>query len=422
MPSSKLNSTKNLYFIPNSNKELTINFTFANKQHNMNFLGRFFLLTTTILLFSQCSKDTSETVSEQKITSNLQQEEEQVLVANLLELSRENTAITGSERDFILELRVMAHDVDGYFEGVDPTSSLETQYEKIRANMYARVKEAEARAMVFYNGSEAKSILAKNSYVLMSYDALQQYAPEFYWTQLGIFAANEVRSGIVLAYILKHLMLKNDMNIKIDQLVGVDVDNLMMEATRILMGGQTEVFSDIGALALVNRLHGPEVMSQQTWLTEEAQRGYELQIQAEQALRAGQTQQYKDLQTTAAIEFGAHEQIYILQKLWDKDLMVQFSVVNEWLMGISKGKLSVFGNIFVGTNKYGEMLFGHTIPLPMHAANLTQGVDRVEIARNGFQTLNKLRKELYWEKWIKSSQAKIGNQNGVYHVRNLKLD
>jgi hypothetical protein len=40
----------------------------------------------------------------------------------------------------------------------------------------------------------------------MSYDALQRKYPEFMWTQLGIFAANEVRSGLVMALMARDVL------------------------------------------------------------------------------------------------------------------------------------------------------------------------------------------------------------------------
>jgi hypothetical protein len=387
----------------------------------MTFLTRTLLSACMLLLFSQCAKDAPPSTSSNIITSNLSVSQQNELLARLTGHLSDTSVLEAGDRAFLNSIKVMANSIDDLYAGVNPSSSLEEQYQQIRANMYARVSAVADAAMHHYNGSKGNTILAKNSYVLMGYDALQRYAPEFWWTQLGIFAANEVRAGVVLAYLLNHVLTDMQIDLVIHEMTGLDVPATMFEATEILLGGQEEVFSDIGALALMNKLHGPEIMSSQTWLTEEAQRGYAIQIEAEKALANRQFQQYKDLQTTAAIEFGAHEQIYILQKLWDKSLMAEFSKINEWLMGISKGQLSVFGAIFIGTNKYGEMLLGYTIPLPKHATDLTKGIDRVEIARNGFETLNRIRKQPYWENWIKRSQARLGGQYGVYHVRGLNL-
>jgi hypothetical protein len=387
----------------------------------MTNLRQSLILFCAILLFTQCTKDHhAETIIEQ-YTTNLTQAEEAEILTRISQGMSDTSELAAIDRQFINGLKVMANDIEALYEGVDPNTSLETQYHKIRANMYNRVAAVALSAMQHYNGSKGHTILAKNSYVLMGYDALQRHAPEFWWTQLGIFAANEVRSGVVLSYLLNHILQEMKLDLIIHQLTGLDVPSTMMEATEILLGGQEEVFSDIGALALMNRLHGPEIMQKQTWLTAEAQRGYAIQADAEAALSARQIQRYKDLQTAAAIEFGAHEQIYILQKLWDKPLMVEFSKINQWLMGVSNNKFSAFGAIFIGTNKYGEALLGHTIPLPGHTSDLTIGVDRVEIARNGFETLNRLRKQAYWDLWIKYSQSRLGNQQGVYHAKGLNL-
>jgi hypothetical protein len=387
----------------------------------MTIFARSILMASVLLIFSQCSKDVPPSTSSEIITSNLSSSQQNELLARLTGYLSDTSAIAATDREFLNSIKVMANSIDDLYADVDPTASLEEQYHQIRTNMYSRVSAVADAAMNHYNGSKGHTILAKNSYVLMGYDALQRHAPEFWWTQLGIFAANEVRAGVVLAYLLNHVLTEMQIDLVIHEMTGLDVPATMFEATEILLGGQEEVFSDIGALALMNKLHGPEIMSRQTWLTEEAQRGYAIQIEAEKALSNRQFQRYKDMQTTAAIEFGAHEQIYILQKLWDKSLMVEFSKINEWLMSISNGQLSVFGAIFIGTNKYGEMLLGHTIPLPKHATDLTKGIDRVEIARNGFETLNRLRRQPYWESWIKRSQARLGGQYGVYHVRGLNL-
>jgi len=387
----------------------------------MTFSARLILMASVLLLFTRCSKDAPPVAAPNIISSNLSVSEQNEILSRVTGHLSDTAVLATADRVFLNSIHEVANNIDDLYIGVDASTSLEVQYHQIRANMYARVAGVADAAIQHYNGSKGHAILAKNSYVLMGYDALQRYAPEFWWTQLGIFAANEVRAGVVLAYLLNHVLTDMQIDLVIHEMTGLDVPATMFEATEILLGGQEEVFSDIGALALMNKLHGPEIMSQQTWLTEEAQRGYSIQIEAEKALANRQFQRYKDLQTTAAIEFGAHEQIYILQKLWDKSLMVEFSKINEWLMGISNGQLSVFGAIFIGTNKYGEMLLGHTIPLPRHATDLTKGVDRVEIARNGFETLNRLRRQPYWENWIKRSQARLGGQYGVYHVRGLNL-
>lgn len=379
------------------------------------------LFVLSLFLLPACDKnEVHETLSPSQ-SDNISEEQSEELVRRVGQYLSDTSVQLVHDKEFLQTLRVLANDVDGLYDGVQPSATIEEQYNVIRSNMHARIQGVAASAMEYYHGSKGMAILAKNSYVLMGYDALQRYEPTFWWTQLGIFAANEVRSGVVLAYVLDNVLRDMKLDVVIGDMMNMDIPATLFESTDILLQGQAEVFADIGALALMNRLHGPEIMRQQTWLTLEAQKGYAIQVDAEKALANQQMSLYKDLQTAAAIEFGAHEQIYILQKLWDKPLMVEFSNINEWMMDISKGKLSFFGAIFIGTNKYAEMMFGHTIPLPVHASDLTSGVARVEIARNGFNTLNKLRKQPYWENWIKKSQAKLGHQQGVYHARNLDI-
>jgi hypothetical protein len=48
--------------------------------------------------------------------------------------------------------------------------------------------------------------------------------------------------------------------------------------------------------------------------------------------------------------------------------------------------------------------------------DLTSAIDRVEIARNGFNSLNALRKQPAGSAWIEYSQKRLGNYEGVYRV------
>lgn len=182
------------------------------------------------------------------------------------------------------------------------------------------------------------------------------------------------------------------------------------------MRGQISVFTDIGALGLLNHRYGQEPFLEAEWLTQEARNGYAVQKQAEAALQAGKTKEYQDLQTEAAIWFGAHEQLYTLDPLWSTDIMGVLADVNIWLHNGTKGSLALFGDIFIGTNKFGELLLGKVIKISIDNHDLTSGYDRVEIARNGFHQLNEMRRHSRWKPWVEFSEKKLGNQQGIYNI------
>jgi hypothetical protein len=48
---------------------------------------------------------------------------------------------------------------------------------------------------------------------------------------------------------------------------------------------------------------------------------------------------------------------------------------------------------------------------------LVSAVDRVEIAKNGFNTYNKLRKQASWAYWIDYSQIRLGYGIDVYYPK-----
>ena len=151
-------------------------------------------------------------------------------------------------------------------------------------------------------------------------------------------------------------------------------------------------------------------------MTTEAQDGFRLQEQAEQALQAKNCALYEDIQTEAAIQFGAHEQIYILQPMWDNPMMQQFADLDKLLIQLTNHDVVFFGDIFIGTNKNTEATKGYTIKIPESVNNLANASQRVSVAMNGFNTLNQLRKSTTGSKWIDYSQVKIGYFYDVYNV------
>ncbi|HMU98511.1 MAG TPA: hypothetical protein PKA15_06970, partial [Chitinophagales bacterium] len=124
---------------------------------------------------------------------------------------------------------------------------------------------------------------------------------------------------------------------------------------------------------------------------------------------------YQDLQTLAAIQFGIHEQTYILQPLWDKPLLGLMGQLNEMVLKMTNGQYGIFGEIFIGANKYTEPQKGYNIKIPKGSYNLVNIVHRVDIAMNGFNTYNRLRKQKDWAYWIDYSQIRLGYGVDVYY-------
>lgn len=369
-----------------------------------------------ILLFSACKKEPLA-IQREPVKTNLTHEQETLILNEIAKYAQDTTPVSAREQELLDRLYILAQEIDVYYEGVDQEPDWEAKYNRLRKNMFDRVAEVEALARDYYDGNEGKTILAKNSYVLMSYHALERYMSEFMWTKLGLFAANEVRNGITLSYVLRQVLKQTKIDLVIDGVSGVDLGEALFESTRILMGGQISVFTDIGALGLLNHKYGPETFINEPWLTQEARDGYVIQKQAQDALQAGNVVLYQDLQTEAAILFGAHEQLYTLDPLWSTDLMGLLAQVNIWMHDASKGGLALFGDIFIGTNKYTEFLFGYVVKLPLETHDLRKGYDRVEIARNGFHSLNRLRKSSKWAPWVDYSEKRLGTQKGIYNIK-----
>lgn len=370
----------------------------------MQYTKSIFLLLLALVTLTRCSKDD---------TAPITKTQEQLILEMLSQYAEDTAIVSTAERAFLNEIRAIANDVEGLYAGVEAEPDYQAKYERLKANIRARIAIVTQKADDFYHHSPEQITLTRNAFVLMSYDALQRYAPAFYWTKLGIFAANEVRSGVVICYILKRGFDYHQVKWVLDPATGATAADVLMEATQILIGGQLDVFTDIGALALLNK-YGPQNLKDQPWLTADAQRGFAIQYDAEQALKNGNIAAYQDLQTTAAIEFGAHEQLYILQKLWDKPLMGLFAQVNQWTLGLSQGQFAIFGDLFIGVNKFTHPEEGFTVKIPANGHNLVSGADRVEIARNGFNSLNRQRKNANWSFKIDYAQARIGHAYGIY--------
>lgn len=374
----------------------------------MHFIRQLFAIIVCLSL-SQCKKDV-------QTTDCMNETQKTELLHSLESLSHDTIQMSAAERQFINEIRVIANDVSSLSDNIDSTISVHDYYNQIRSNFLLHADLVNQKAVQFYGSSDAKIILAKNAFVLMSYDALQRKYPEFMWTQLGVFAANEVRSGLVLAIEVRYQLLRNNLHIPIDN-SGTDLADAMLESSQILIQGQLDVLTDIGSFGILNRKVGAINIMNESWLTAEAKEGFRLQEKAESILKTGNCSGFLDLQTAAAIQFGAHEQIYILQPMWNKPIMQQFSDLNKTLMRISNQQFVFFGDIFIGTNKNTDSQKGYNIKLPANVNDLSNAQQRVAVAMNGFNTLNRLRKVSSWSQWIDYSQVKIGYFYDVYNAK-----
>lgn len=371
----------------------------------MPFLRILFLFVFVISL-SKCKK-------ENQVADCLNEGQKTDLVNSLEPLSHDSIQIPAAERQLTNEIRTIANDIEAISHNIDTTLSIQDYYNEVRIKFLQHADLVTQKANTFYNGSEAKIILAKNAFVLMSYDALQRKYPEFMWTQLGVFAANEVRSGLVLALTLRNILVTNNIHIPLGS---IDAADAMLQSSQILIQGQIDVLTDIGSLGILNRKIGAVNIKNETWLTAEAKEGFRLQEQAEAALKINDCNNFMDLQTAAAIQFGAHEQIYILQPMWDQPMMQQFANLDQLMIQMTGHKFVFFGDIFIGTNKTTEVNKGYTIKIPMNVNNLANAQQRVQVAMNGFNTLNILRKDLHWKYWTDYSQVKIGYFYDVYNA------
>jgi len=374
----------------------------------------YFFLLIAFFLFSCQKEKQQECDLSNALNANLTAAQQQELLKEVSKKAVPTTEISASERAFFDEIRILANDISGLYNQVSDNMSLHEKYEQLKHNIRARANEVEAKALAHYNGSTAYTTMAKNTFVLMTYDALQRNIPEMMWTNLGVFAANEVRGGVVLASQVVDFLKGVGINIPLKDTTQ-DIGSIITEATVLLLEGQVNVVVDIGALVLLNKYVDRDLDNESDWLSAEAIRGFRFQKEAERALRCGKKEAYQDLQTLAAVEFGIHEQAYILQPLWDKPLLGMLAQLNEAILKMTDDQYAFFGEIFIGTNKYKETQKGYNIKIPKSSYNLVNLAHRVDIARNGFNTYNTLRKQKNWSHWIDYSQIRLGYAVDIYY-------
>ena len=266
----------------------------------------------------------------------------------LTKVKNETTTATyplADERFLMDSIRSIANQTEDLYLHIDTTVSLQARYNQIKTNFLQHIAIVEQMATRFYPNSTANVILAKNAFVLMSYDALTRKYPEFLWTKLGVFAANEVRWGLTDALYVRYVLLRNNINIPFDN--SHSFDEALMESSQVLIQGQIDVLTDIGTLGIMNRLVGADRMKTENWLANEAKSGFTIQEHAELLKQQNNLTGYYDEQTEAAIQFGAHEQINILQPMWDKPMLQKIAQIDQLFIQLTGHQFVFFGDIFV---------------------------------------------------------------------------
>lgn len=329
-------------------------------------------------------------------------------------------ALSPAEIEMLGKLRQLANDMDAIYQGDhgDPNAS-KTLFER---HFQARMDVAVQIAQACYGTPSARITLARNAYILMSYDALVRHNPDFFWARLGIFAANEVRSNLALAFSLKgalDALMAADPGAARVNIAGMSLASaakMVGDATNDLIDGQSKVLANIGALALLHKRYGAKAMTTAPDLSPEAIKGYTLQQAADEVRNApGRGSQFHQLATQAAIQFGMHEQTYLLQPMWDKPNIKAMAQLNDWMLKNSLETLGMRGDIFIGANKFQPYVAPYLIiRAPIGATNLASVTDRIAIARNGFTVLDGWIQNALLSGWIQQAQSRLGQAQGLY--------
>lgn len=329
--------------------------------------------------------------------------------------------LTSAEKNLYQQLYALANNQQNIY---DPTiTSIPQQYENIRAKIRLQFSTVQQLALATY-GSQAqqKILLAKNSFILMYYDALSRNNPKFFWSNLGVFVANDVRSTYALTFSLSNaldpLNVTNSQSILIAGMSIPTLQSTIMQANSTLVNGQADVMADIGGLSIMHQHYDSTALAQQLAnYGPNLAKAFQLQkIADDQSLQTGlNSSQFKQKATDAAIAFGIHEQEVILQPMWDKPLMRDFAKINDFMLSLSLENIGLRGDIFIGVNKF-KLIFTPylIIRAPLSATNLAAVKDRIAIARNGFLTLNEWKQNIIYSPWIPTYQAQLGKGDGIY--------
>lgn len=329
--------------------------------------------------------------------------------------------LNASEKALYQQLYTLANNQKALY---DPSIvSTTQQYESIRNKIRQQFSTVKQLATNTYgSASQQKILLATNAFILMYYDALSRNNPQFFWSNLGIFVANDVRSMYSLTFSLSNALdpfrISNGQNLMIAGMNVPTLQSTIAQANNELIQGQANVMADIGGLSILHQHYKSEQLAQQlsSYGSNLSQAFLLQKLADEEALKSGiNSSKFKQLATNAAIQFGIYEQEKILQPMWDKTLMRDFAKINEFMLSLSLENIGLRGDIFIGVNKF-KLIFTPylIIRAPFSTTNLSNLQDRIAIARNGFTVLNAWKQNILYAPWIPVYQAQIGKGDGLY--------
>ncbi len=344
-----------------------------------------------------------------------------------LKLNMAQRNLTTSEKNLYRQLYNIANNQQNLYN--PNLSSPTAQYENIRSQIRNQFSTVRQLAIQTYGANaKQKILLATNTFILMYYDALSRNNPKFFWPNLGVFVANDVRSNYALTFSLSNaldpLKVTNDQNIIIAGENIPTLQSIIMQANQTLIDGQSNVMADIGGLSVLHQYYDSAVLSS-ALSSYGANLSKALQLQKiadDYAKKNGiNNAQFKKLATDAAITFGIHEQEKILQPMWDQPIMREFAAINDFMLTLSIENIGLRGDIFIGVNKF-KLIFSPylIIRAPLSATNLASLQDRISIARNGFIVLNDWKQNILYSRWIPTYQTQIGQGDGLYEPVGLK--
>lgn len=387
---------------------------------NQNHLKK--ILSASLIALSLLSPLSIHTAQAANNISNTQISPFQLVqITQNIKLNMAQRNLSANEKNLYRKLYDIANNTPSLYNPAiqSPTE----QYEHIRKQIRQQfVTVKQLAAQTYGSNAQQKNLLATNAFILMYYDALSRNNSKFFWSNLGIFVANDVRSTYALTFSLSNaldpLNVTNGQNIII---AGMNIPTLqatITQANNELIQGQSNVMVDIGGLSVMHQHYDSTLLAQQlgsygVHLSE----AFQLQkVADDEALRSGiNSTKFKKLATDAAISFGIHEQEKILQPMWDKPLMRDFAKINDFMLSLSLENLGLRGDIFVGVNKF-KLIFTPylIIRAPFSATNLASLQDRISIARNGFIVLNDWKQNILYSPWIPVYQSQIGKGDGLY--------
>lgn len=370
------------------------------------------LITTLAISIAQVSYANTPLVPIDPITSSA--------IINGVNNGMRQRLIPPGEQQLFLKIRSIANDFNSMYKGVgnDPVAAQQI----IKANIQNNVAQVVQIASAYYGANSSRVVMAENLYILMIYDSLSRYNPTFQWSKLGIFVANMVRMGLAESFTLQGsinnviAISPNTANLGIGGLSLTSVASIAGNASKDLIQGQLSVVEDIGTYDLLDARFGAANLINMSTLTPEAKQGFVYLAQAEAASANTKSTTYLNAATNAAVQFGIHEQKYLLQPMWDLPLMKTFADVNAAMLNLSLGVVGLASpNIYLGSNQIlpppGPYL---TILAPWGSSNVALLNSRIAIATNGFKTLTQWRQVPLYSNYIDQSQANLGNANGIY--------